>query len=158
MVKFKGLISIILLFGVIASCQFSKINSQPKTIGYFPTDMPDNLWISQSVSENLDLILANNRLALKTLAEKDTLGAEIYFNQAFEVLSQFSDEERTLLQTWPKYDSVFYAINLKYEEIYLNSNVPLEAEEIRHDIIEIEERSLADSALFGESTLIDTSG
>jgi len=142
----------------IWACQTIELQQKSSDKNYFPKDMPEDIWISKNTSERLDSIVSHNNQANKKLQEKDTLGAEIYFNQAFEIIAQFSDEERILIQSWSKYDSVFHKMNLKYEEIFFNSNVPLEAEEVRQDITEIEEYSLADSVLNGESTLIDTSG
>ena len=156
--KFKGFTGILLISGMLWSCQSSEpIRTDTALKNYFPSDMPANMWISQQTAERLDSILSYKSSAEKKLQEADTLGAEIYFNQAFEQIAQFSDEERNLLQSWPKYDTVLKEMNLQYENIYLNSNEPLEAEEVRQDITEIEEFSLADSALNGESTFIDSS-
>lgn len=134
-------------------------NQKPNQIEtkYFPADMPDDIWISELTAERLDSMLSYAEQADKKIIEKDTLGAEIYFDQAFEILSAFSDEERNLLQNWPRYADVCRRINSQYEEIYPTANVPMEAEEIRQDIIEIEEISLADSVLNGANSLIDSS-
>ncbi len=156
--KLKGLTGILLIFGMLWSCQSTEpIRKNTTQKNYFPSDMPANMWISQETAERLDSILSYKASAEKKLQEADTLGAEIYFNQAFERIAEFSDEERNLLQNWPKYDTVLKEMNLQYEKIYLNSNEPLEAEEVRQDITEIEEFSLADSALNSASTFIDSS-
>ncbi len=124
----------------------------------FPSDLPENIWISQSTIVRLDSILEDSRQAEEKLSDQDTLGAEIYFNHAFDLMSRFSERERNTLQVWAKYDSVFRKMSKEYELIYLSSNEPLEAEEIREDITELEETiNIADSALYGESTVIDSS-
>lgn len=156
--KFKGLIIIVLITGLLGACQSPEIvKSKSRQKNYFPADMPADIWISQQIADRLDSILSYKASAEKKLQERDTLGAEIYFNQAFERIAQFSDDERNLLQSWPRYDTVLKEMNRQYETIYLNSNEPLEAEEVRQDITEIEEFSLADSALNSESTFIDSS-
>lgn len=123
-----------------------------------PAGMPENLWISDSFYENLDSILSYYRQAKSKLAEGDTLGAEIYFNQAFEILAQFSDGDRLTLQSWAQYDSVFSNMNHLYEKIYVGNEEPMEAEEIREDITALEELSFPDSVLYGEETIVDSTG
>jgi len=121
------------------------------------SELPENLWISESINGILDSTVTLYNFARVKLTEGDTLGAEIYFNQAFEVLSLLSDEERESLIEWPQYDSLFQDMSEQYDEIYTTSNQPMEAEEIREDIIEIEEMNFPDSVLFGKGTIVDTS-
>ncbi len=122
------------------------------------TSLPEDLWVSDSLYRNLDSILSYYRQAKQKLAEGDTVGAEIYFDQAFDILSQFSDEERQALQQWSDYDSVFSEMNAIYEDTYLQANEPMEAEEVREDITKMEESFFADSVLYGEQTVVDSSG
>lgn len=129
-------------------------NTQPQP----GSALPEDLWISDSLYQNLDSILSYYRQANQKLTEGDTVGAEIYFDQAFDILAQFTDEERAVLQQWSDYDSVFSEMNAIYEDIYLQSNEPMEAEEVRQDITNIEETIFADSVLFGDQTVVDSSG
>jgi len=151
-------IFLIVILTVLFSCQSINTKKVQMKKHEFPADLPGNLWVSERFNERLDSILSYYKTANKKLAEKDTIGAEIYFNQSFEILADFSDEDRTTLQTWSAYDSVFKNMNREYEQIYQNSTVTLEAEEIREDIIDFEEVSLLDSALNGSSVYIDSSG
>lgn len=157
MISYKGLILFLIFSLLLIACQSEVKKTERVEAKYFPTDMPEDIWISEQTAENLDSMLSYGEQANKKLSEKDTLGAEIYFDQAFEILAGFSDEERSLLQNWPRYNSVYRRMNAQYEEIYPTANLPMEAEEIRQEIIKIEEISLADSILNGAGSLIDSS-
>jgi len=157
LISYKGLSLIFIFSWLLLACQTENTKTEQIEAKYFPTDMPEDIWISEETADNLDSILSYGEQAHKKLLEKDTLGAEIYFDQAFEILASFSDEERSLLQNWPRYNSVCRRMNSQYEEIYLTANLPMEAEEIRQEIIKIEEISLADSVLNGANSLIDSS-
>ena len=151
--------NIIMLGGLalVIACQTTGIKRASLTQHTFPKTLPTNLWVSGRFNKQLDSILAYYHQARQKLNEKDTLGAEIYFNQSFDILSRFSDEDRATLQSWTKYDSVFREMNREYETIYQNSSVTLEAEEVREDITHFEEINMLDSVLYGESTVIDSS-
>ena len=157
MISYKGLSLILVFFLLLIACQTENKKTEQIETKYFPTDMPDDIWISEKTAENLDSMLSYGEQAQKKLMEKDTLGAEIYFDQAFEILAGFTDEERSLLQNWPRYNTECRRMNVQYKDIYLTSNLPMEAEEIRQEIIKIEEISLADSVLNGAGSLIDSS-
>jgi membrane-bound lytic murein transglycosylase D len=139
------------------NCNSNSIKKDAASITPKDSDLPENLWVSESVNGILDSTASLYQIARFKLAEGDTLGAEIYFNQAFEALTQLSDDERESLADWPSYDSLFQEMNRRYDEIYTVSNLPMEAEEIREDIIEIEEMNFPDSVLFGKGTVVDTS-
>ena len=143
---------------IITSCQIGHVKKAKLQEYKAPSGLPSNLWVSRQFNEQLDSILSYYKQAGKKLAEGDTIGAEIYFNQSFEILAQFSDEDRSALQHWVDYDSIFRKMNREYEEIYQNSTLTMEAEEIREAITDYEEISLADSALNGNGHMIDTSG
>ncbi len=159
MKRLNGLIIIFIIFSFMPGCQqHQELQKESLTKTQFPSDLPENIWISQSTIVRLDSIMDDNRQAEEKLADQDTLGAELYFNHAFDLMSRFTERERNTLQAWAKYDSAFRQMSKQYERIYLSSNEPLEAEEIREDITELEETiNIADSALYGESTVIDSS-
>lgn len=151
---------IILMAGLVLiwNCSGKVTKKENSLTDKTTADLPENLWISESFHQILDSTVTFYRQAQIKLKDGDTLGAEIYFGQAFEILSQLSDEEKETLNFYPKYDSLFRAMNEQYEEIYATSNQPMEAEEIREDIMEFEEQlDIPDSILFGEGTVIDTS-
>jgi len=68
------------------------------------------------------------------------------------------EDDRITLQAWDDFDSLFMAINQEYEDIYLKNNIAMEAEEVREDIMELEEFYFADSVLLGNETIVDSSG
>ena len=123
MIGFKTIISILLSILILTSCHISNVNKAELQEYKSPPGLPKNLWVSREFNEQLDSILSYYRQAGKKLAEGDTIGAEIYYNQSFEILSQFSDEDRAALQNWVDYDSVFTKMNREYEEIYQNSTI-----------------------------------
>ena len=159
MKQLNGLIIGLIAFVMLIGCQqHRELQQVSGTSTVLPSDLPENIWISQSTLARLDSILADYHQAGRKLTDQDTLGAELYFNHAFDLMSRFSERERTTLQAWARYDSVFRKMSKQYEVIYLSTNEPLEAEEIREDITELEETvNIADSALYGESTVIDSS-
>ena len=155
---FKKIIYISLSIIFLIACQTSNMQRTRAPQYKSPPGLPENLWVSKDFNKQLDSILSYYKQAGQKLAEGDTIGAEIYFDQSFEIVAQFSDEDRAALQKWVDYDSVFRKMNHEYEEIYQNSTVTLEAEEVREAITDYEEISLSDSALNGNGVLVDSSG
>ena len=62
------------------------------------------------------------------------------------------------MQHWDHYDTLFMALSDEYEKIFIVHNVTMEAEEVREDIIEMVDLDIPDSVLFGNGTVIDSSG
>ncbi|MEJ2054729.1 MAG: lytic transglycosylase domain-containing protein, partial [Calditrichaceae bacterium] len=114
--------------------------------------------MSNSFIEKADSVADYYQTAKTKLREKDTIGAEIYYEQAFEILSNFSEQDRLTLQYWDRYDTLFMSLSDDYEKIYIANNTAMEAEEIREDIIDMVELDIPDSILFGDGTIIDSSG
>jgi len=155
----KQYITAVLILFLFLACHPVVMKNQLSTEGQeFPTSLPDSIWVAESFQDSLDSILAYYNQANKKLSQGDTIGAEIYFDEAFGVLANLSDEDRSSLQYWADYDSVFKEMNHKYEQIYLETQEPLEAEEVLEDITDLEEATFPDSILFGDGTVVDTSG
>ncbi|HGY56715.1 MAG TPA: LysM peptidoglycan-binding domain-containing protein [Caldithrix abyssi] len=159
MMKYKGLLTlvtgIVLVFGCSRQMVKEESTSTPQDL---PENMPDQLWVSDAFSVKIDSVFRFYRFAKASLADGDTLGAEIYFNTAFEIVSQFSESDRLTLQHWIEFDSMFKDLSDEYERIYLQTTVTPEAEEIREDITDLEERFFPDSVLYGSGTVIDSLG
>lgn len=155
--RYLNLIVISLIY-ILVSCQATYRTVEKAPAKTWPENLPENLWVSESLIQNLDSTLAYYKVAREKLQMGDTLGAEIFFDQAFEVLTNLSDEDKNTLQNWPEYDAVFKSMNDTYKKIYLTSHQALEAEEIREDISAFEELNIPDSVLFGEGTVVDSSG
>ena len=80
--------SVPILAGIIIlyACQSNLVKKEiPKDQNY-NSDVPDNLWISESFISKADSIIDYYNVAKQKLVEGDTIGAEIYFDQAFEIL------------------------------------------------------------------------
>lgn len=158
MVKLYINITIILALIITVGCQSSAVKTNVVNRPEFMEKVPDNLWVSDTFIDKADSVINYYRIARIKLNEKDTIGAEIFYEQAFEILSNFSEQDRITLQHWDHYDTLFMALSDEYEKIYLAKNMTMEAEEVREDIIEMVELDIADSVLFGKGTVIDSSG
>jgi len=122
-------------------------------------NLPDNLWLSKKSIGRLDSIFTLSEMAHNQLINKDTLGAEITYEFAFEKISMFTETEQVTLLKWSKYDSVLQLMNIDYEHIFSEREESLAAEEVREEITNIkEEFTFPDSVLFGKETVIDSSG
>ncbi len=157
--RYKGLLSFIFIIALIFGCSKQMVKeSEEAEKQKLPENFPEQLWISDSFNAKIDSVFRFYRFAKSSLSEGDTLGAEIYFNTAFEIVSQFSESDRLTLQHWVEFDSMFKDLSDEYERIYLQTTIAPEAEEIREDISELEERFFPDSVLYGNGTVIDSLG
>lgn len=134
------------------------VNKQSGVEPGFLENVPVNIWVSDSFIEKADSVIDYYKYAHAKLDENDTIGAEIFYEEAFEILSNFTEQDRNTLQHWDHYDTLFMALSEEYEKIYLSNNTTMEAEEVREDIIDMVELDIPDSVLFGEGTIIDSSG
>jgi membrane-bound lytic murein transglycosylase D len=157
-VKFKTVIVLILTGLAFIGCQNRIVKRDYIIKKDYLINVPENIWVSDTFIEKADSIVDYYNIARIKLKEKDTLGAEIFYEQAFEILSNFSEGDRNTLQYWDHYDTLFMSLNDDYEKIYIANNTTMEAEEVREDIIEMVELDIPDSILFGEETVIDSSG
>ena len=143
---------------IVFSCQKEIVKKDITRYKYIPEKFPDDLWISENVQISLDSLFLYQNEAQKKLVEGDTVGAEIYYNSAFGVLSDLTDEDLNTLQEWSVYDSTLQVMNRKYNEIFNPIEDELEAEEVRQDISKLEEAIFPDSVLYGKGVVIDSSG
>jgi membrane-bound lytic murein transglycosylase D len=149
----------ILIVITVNSCQKGTVKKDIARYQYVPEDFPEDLWVSENVRQKLDSLFIYQREAQKKLIEEDTLGAEIYFNSGFALMTDLTDEDLNMLQEWSVYDSTLQVMNHEYNEIYNPIEDELEAEEVRQDISQLEEIfSIPDSVLFGDAVVVDTSG
>jgi membrane-bound lytic murein transglycosylase D len=149
----------ILSFSLFSSCQDGAVKKDIARYQYAPQDFPEYLWVSDKVRHKLDSLFIYHREAEKKLAEGDTVGAEIYFDSGFSLMTDLSDEDLNTLQEWSIYDSTLQVMNRQYNDIYNPDEGDLEAEEVRQDISMLEDAlSFPDSVLFGTEVVIDSSG
>ena len=158
----KRLLKIALIagsIGLLASCQFNQIRrAHYSQVRPLPQSLPDSLWASENLVNRMDSLKSYYRDAQRKLSEQDTMGAQIYFDQAYEQLSELSDEDRNTLTYWTEYDTLIRNMDQQYQQLYPANQAEQEAEEVREDIAKFEELSFPDSVLYGEGTVIDSSG
>jgi membrane-bound lytic murein transglycosylase D len=86
------------------------------------------------------------------------LGAQIYFDKAFNVVSKFDEETKTVLMEWQAYDSLITEMGMRYEKIFGEDIFEQAAEEVREELTQIEETAFGDSiGLPQEMVFVDTS-
>lgn len=147
---------VVILF--IFSCNHSVRQKDTSAEQRVPAGLPEDVWLSEGMTKSLDSLFTLTKMAHTKLNEKDTLGAELFFEYAFGIVSKFTEEQHATLENWAAYDSLLMVMNEDYERIFNTKEVVIEAEEIREDIIEMEERfSFPDSVLFGEGVAVDSS-
>ncbi len=157
--KFRNGIFLIIIFSILFSCQIRQARHTalvPQRI--LPASLPDSLWVSKNLVSRMDSLKSYYKDAIQKLQVGDTTGAQIYFDQAFEQLAELSDEDRNTLSYWTAYDTLIQKMDREYQALYSENQGELEAEEVREDITKLEELNFPDSVLFGEGTVIDSSG
>ena len=95
------MLKIILIAGgaaLLASCQITQMHrTHYSKVRPLPRSLPDSLWASENLVNRMDSLKSYYQDAQRKLAEQDTMGAQIYFDQAYEQLSELSDEDRNTL-------------------------------------------------------------
>ena len=157
--RIKWILLSSILIGIF-SCQPQAIKAPIQSKA--PTDsigLSSNVWLSSMAKSRIDTIYYLARRAHQLYAEQDTAGAQIAYEYAFELVASFTDGERQILTSWAGYDSLVHAMNTEYDLLGETEAAQIsEAEEIREDISDIEDASFPDSVLFGNNTVIDSSG
>ncbi len=120
--------------------------------------LPENIWLSAVAQSRVDSLFMLTEKAHNQLINGDTLGAELSYEFAFDLMTRFNDSERQTLTGWSRYDSALTTMNDDYERIFKNQQELVEAEEVREDISDLEESTFPDSVLFGDMTVVDSSG
>jgi membrane-bound lytic murein transglycosylase D len=85
--------------------------------------------------------------ARRFLLNKDTVGANIYFENAFSIINRFDENTKSLLIEWNEYDSLLQNLNQDYSRIQDPLLMDFEAEEIREDLVNYEEELIGDSSM-----------
>lgn len=155
----KKLIFITVLTVLLQSCHTGQKLTPKTNEQAMLEDVPQDLWLSHKAQVRIDSVFTFAKHAHYLFLNKDTMGAEVAYEMGFDVLSRFSDEERETLLHWEKYDSIIGFMNVEYDAVFNTPGMHVEAEEIREEIVDIEEAySFPDSVLFGNETVIDSSG
>ncbi len=159
MIKLKWILLSLLMVWTFA-CQPQTIKQEDaKSTGTDSLHIASNVWLSGMAKSRIDSIFYLARRGHQQYLEKDTTGAQITLEFAFDRIAAFDDGERRILNGWAAYDSLVRRMNKEYEALTAVDSVEIsEAEEIREDITNIEEASFPDSVLQSSDTVIDSSG
>ncbi len=160
MKKSYYLITPVLILLIVLGCSTQKkmITPREEPVRY-SFSLPDTLWLSETSLSMIDSMVYLERKSRIDLGEADSIAAQYSLEYMFEIASRFSDQDRETLSAWRYYDSLQTAADNRYRLLMSGlEKEATEAEEIREDITEIEERSFPDSILFGKVEYVDTSG
>jgi membrane-bound lytic murein transglycosylase D len=142
----KMKIYIVLFFALLISCSQQKLIKEANQVSN-KLSPPDSLFILDSALSSVDSIQIYYNSAKKFLNNKDTVGANIYFEHAFEIVNRFDENTKSVLMEWKEYDSLLQSINEDYSRIQDPLALDFEAEEIREDLVNYEEEIIGDSIL-----------
>ena len=129
---------------MIAGCAH-QANNVKKSYTFSDKNASQTVYVTQDVKNSIDSVDIYYQHALNSLHFKDTLGAQIYFDKAFGVVSSFDEETKTVLMEWPAYDSLITDMSRRYEIIFGEDVFEQAAEEIREELTQIEENAFGDS-------------
>ncbi len=147
----KIYILLILIFVLFVSCsQQTFIKKEDTTTSKLIP--PDSLYILDSDLRSVDSIQIYYDSAIKLLTNKDTVGANIYFENAFTIINRFDEDTKSILMEWDEYDSLLQNMNQDYSRIQDPLAMDFEAEEIREELINFEEELLGDSVMIDSSS------
>jgi len=141
-----GIILLLILF--CAGC--APKQSMVKKDTFTENNLPQNLYLVEDVKKSVDSLYIYYQHALTSINYNDSIGARIYFERAFNVISDFDEETKSVLMEWSAYDSLIHLINGEYVKVNPEYLFELEAEEIREELTDIEEEvfgDLGDSAI-----------
>ena len=147
MIKSYIYISGILLL-LIISCNngIKKTDSQPSST---ELHQPDDIYLEKNVQSSIDSMFIFYEHANNALQFGDTIGARIYYEKIFSVISELDEETKYVLLEWDEYNKWVKKVNSDYERIFAPDLFDQEAEEIREELTDFEED------IFGDSTGID---
>ncbi len=112
-------------------------------------NQPPDLYLEKDVKSSVDSMYVFYQHALNALEFGDSIGARIYYDKIFSVISDLDEESKSVLLDWEVYNNLIKKINSDYESIFAHDLFDQEAEEIREELTDYEEE------VFGDSTGID---
>lgn len=142
---------LILLIGILLIHCSHNVNvvQTDKRTSFTEKNIPDKIYLSQEIRASIDSLYLFYQQAMNFLQFKDTLGARIYFENAFAVISNLDDESKSTLSEWAPFDSLVKQITADYEMMFAQDTFDQQAEEVLEELAEIEEET------FGDSTRMD---
>jgi membrane-bound lytic murein transglycosylase D len=143
---------ILMLSFLLFTCSHNVKTVEPaKPVSFTGKNVPDKIYLSHEIRTSIDSLYLYYQQALNLLQFKDSLGARIYFENAFGVLSNLDDESKSTLNEWTPFDSLVKQITADYETMFQHDLFDQQAEEVLEDLADIEEET------FGDSTSMDYS-
>ncbi len=142
-------------FFIVSCAQQSKTIN--KSYQFSERNASEDMYLSPEVNSSVDSMHVYYQHALNSLHFKDTLGAQIYFDKAFSVVSSFDEETKTVLMDWQAYDSLITDMSRRYEVLFGEDVFEQAAEEVREELTLMEESAFGDSLdLPQELTTLDS--
>ena len=77
-----------------------------KNENFSENSLPDDFYLVEEIKTSVDSLHGYYKHALWMLSFRDTIGARIYFENAFSIMSNFDEETKTVLMEWSAYDSL----------------------------------------------------
>jgi membrane-bound lytic murein transglycosylase D len=138
----------LLIFGlaVISFNCSQSVTRNTNTTSFSHQNQPDNLYIEKDVKSSVDSLDVFYQHALKALNFGDSVGARIYYDKIFSVISEFDEEKKSILLEWDAYNSLIKKINSDYATIFAQDIFDQEAEEVLEELTDFEEEVFDDSA------------
>ena len=102
---------------IITSCAFNSKNNQDK-MSFTELNSSNHIYLTNDVKASIDSIEIFYNSALKTIQLKDTIGAKIYFEKAFDIISNIDGDTKATLMDWIPYDTLIHKISKDYEYLF----------------------------------------
>jgi membrane-bound lytic murein transglycosylase D len=139
---------LLLLIVIIVSCTNSAKKTEDSTF-FSEKNQPQNLYLEKDIKASIDSMYVYYEHAINALEFGDSIGARIYYDKIFLIISELDEESKSVLLEWEEYNNLIKKINSEYETIFAQDIFDQEAEEIREELTDFEEE------VFGDSTGID---
>lgn len=138
---------IVIMLMIIGCSNGPKKTENPAS--FSELNQPADLYLEKDVKSSVDSMYIFYQHALNALEFGDSIGARIYYDKIFSVISNLDEESKSVLLEWEVYNNLIKKINSDYESIFTHDLFDQEAEEIREELTDYEEE------VFGDSTGID---
>ena len=118
---------------MIIGCTNSAIKSEsPYT--FSELNQPNNMYLEKDVKSSIDSMYIFYDHAVHALEFGDTIGARIYYDKIFSVISELDEDSKSVLLDWDEYNTLIKKINNDYESFFAQDVFDQEAEEIREEL------------------------
>jgi membrane-bound lytic murein transglycosylase D len=133
---------------VTIGCTNSTIKTEDPS-SFSDLNQPQDMYLEKDVKSSVDSMHVFYDHAINALQFGDSIGARIYYDKIFLIISELDEESKSVLLEWDEYNNLIKKINSDYEAIFAQDVFDQEAEEIREELTDFEEE------IFGDSTGIE---